>query len=484
MGGVVRTACLWLILAVATPVSAQGLLLDDAAYNALPRQPDYASAGSKAEDSLLSRTPKVDLRPYCPRPQHQGAIGSCTGWSMGYGAMSILEAVQNGWAGKTDTITRHALSALYIYNQVKIGSCQSGAYLQRAAELVRDRGNIPSAAFDRFKNDCSQLPGSADSLAALPHRIKDFVALFGTDAPPTLRIEKTKLSLAQERPVVVSLLLRKNFESCTADPPYWSPMLGDTTFFGAHAMVVVGYDDGREAFEVLNSWGEQWGNGGFIWVKYADFARYCTYAIQLIPRAAPGEGEVRISGRLAARIPLFDPEDRLQFLPDSLHRVGDHYEGSPGQRQVGSLQQWHVPELSAGTYFYAFSMDADRRVRVHWPRDGQLDDAFSGTRESALMSLENIGVYLPGVHGALQFTTPGREYLVFLISRSPIQDLNGLLLGLQSRPDGEVPDQLRTALGDRLVDPAQVDFAQQEVAFTATMGEKAVLPVVVTFDLR
>ena len=36
-------------------------------------------------------------------------------------------------------------------------------------------------------------------------------------------------------------------------------------------MVVIGYDDGLEAFEVLNSWGTHWGNNGFVWIKYKDF---------------------------------------------------------------------------------------------------------------------------------------------------------------------------------------------------------------------
>ncbi len=403
---------------------------------------------------------------------------------MGYGAMSILEALQHGWEGQTDTITRHALSALYIYNQVKIGSCQSGAYIHRAAELVRDQGNIPSLDFDRFKNDCTQLPEKSDSLAALPHRVKDFIALFGTDDAPTLRIEKTKLSLAQHKPVVVALMLRKNFETCTAEPPYWMPMLGDTTFLGAHAMVVVGYDDGREAFELLNSWGEQWGDGGFIWVKYDDFAEYCSYAIQLTPRAPLGERETRITGRFTARVPYFDPDDNLLFGPDSFRRVSDRYEGQRGPRTAGSLQQWQVAGLSAGSYLYAFSVEEDRTIRVHWPRDGQLDDTYAGTNESAIIPLENIGLYLPGEFGALRFSTPGEEYLCFLVSRSPIQDLNELLHRLKERSGEPLPDRLRAGLGERSVDPLQVDFAQDEVAFTATMGEEQVLAVMIRVEVQ
>ena len=38
-------------------------------------------------------------------------------------------------------------------------------------------------------------------------------------------------------------------------------------------MCVVGYDDFKYggAFEVMNSWGEEFGDDGFIWIKYSDF---------------------------------------------------------------------------------------------------------------------------------------------------------------------------------------------------------------------
>jgi cathepsin L len=35
-----------------------------------------------------------------------------------------------------------------------------------------------------------------------------------------------------------------------------------------HAVLIVGWDDSRQAFRIKNSWGEQWGHGGYAWVKY------------------------------------------------------------------------------------------------------------------------------------------------------------------------------------------------------------------------
>ncbi len=49
------------------------------------------------------------------------------------------------------------------------------------------------------------------------------------------------------------------------------PDAGDR--LATHAAVVVGYDDGRAAFRVRNSFGQAWGEGGDFWVPYGTFAR-------------------------------------------------------------------------------------------------------------------------------------------------------------------------------------------------------------------
>jgi hypothetical protein len=43
----------------------------------------------------------------------------------------------------------------------------------------------------------------------------------------------------------------------------------DSVHCGGHAMVFVGYDDTRMAYRVLNSWGPDWGDNGYLWWDYA-----------------------------------------------------------------------------------------------------------------------------------------------------------------------------------------------------------------------
>ena len=43
-----------------------------------------------------------------------------------------------------------------------------------------------------------------------------------------------------------------------------------------HMMLIIGYndDEANGAFRILNSWGEEWGDNGKIWIKYNDFFKY------------------------------------------------------------------------------------------------------------------------------------------------------------------------------------------------------------------
>ena len=50
-------------------------------------------------------------------------------------------------------------------------------------------------------------------------------------------------------------------------------------------MCIIGYDNYKYggAFRVVNSWGKQYGDNGFLWIRYNDFKKYAreVYLFQL-----------------------------------------------------------------------------------------------------------------------------------------------------------------------------------------------------------
>jgi hypothetical protein len=53
-------------------------------------------------------------------------------------------------------------------------------------------------------------------------------------------------------------------------------------------MVIVGYDDKRSAFRIINSWGQTWGEGGYGWVDYSAMTeRGREYYVMNVPLVRP-----------------------------------------------------------------------------------------------------------------------------------------------------------------------------------------------------
>jgi len=60
----------------------------------------------------------------------------------------------------------------------------------------------------------------------------------------------------------------------------WEPPRNGT---GVYPLLVVGYDESRNAFEVMSSWGNQWGAGGYVWISYDNFGKYTDNGYVMVP---------------------------------------------------------------------------------------------------------------------------------------------------------------------------------------------------------
>lgn len=474
---------LWGGLFALSPVQSdgQGLLLDDVVHESLPKLP-FFEEGNKAELETMKGIYKVDLKPYCPAPQDQGFIASCTGWASGYGALTILKAIEMGWEGQKDLITSNAFSALFIYNQIKKGSCDFGAYMSDAAILIRDKGDVLSKEFDKLKNKCDKLPNEEELKTAQTFRIKDFMTVFGSSDPSSVKIQRTKLSLAQKKPVVIGLSLLKNFEGLTGGSEVWYPQIGDTTVNGGHSMVVVGFDDGKEAFEVMNSWGPDWGKDGFVWIKYRDFGKYCHYGYIFIPE----HEDIRfyeLVGSLTIRKPVYTEPNILDFQELPVQWKGGYYELRQGTTRTGDVLQPVLLEIKRDAYFYLFSIDAQNNIRVHWPRDGKLDQRFEGSHESAIITIPKVELAIPGRYAALKLNTLGTEYWCCLISESPITKFNEYLNALRYNPTTDISKRLKKVFGSLLLSPDKITYAADKMQAESDMTGEQIVPILLKLKI-
>jgi hypothetical protein len=89
---------------------------------------------------------------------------------------------------------------------------------------------------------------------------------------------------------VIGMMVGGSFMQGMMGQKVWHPTDDDyrQMGFGGHAMCVVGYNDGLEggAFQIMNSWGPQWGENGIAWVRYADFKEFVreAYGVDPMPK--------------------------------------------------------------------------------------------------------------------------------------------------------------------------------------------------------
>lgn len=485
---------LWLtglfLLARSMPLTAQepatGLIFDDEVYDTLARLPVYD--GSKD----LDLPQKVDLSPYCPQVRNQGDIFSCVGWAVGYGAMTIRRAIRENWTDKT-TITQNAYSALFIYNQIREGNCRQGASLSKAMEFLRQTGDCPANVFDFDTEDCAKIPDASVKALAIQDTISDYLTLFGLQDDARSKIWKVKRALAQQEPVIIGMAIRQNFYQLNK-ARFWWPDLGNTNPAGGHAMTVVGYDDQLQAFLLFNSWGTNWGEQGYIRVKYDAFAEHCKYAYILIgelaTRTATPQNATVSSVRTAPARSLVSLSGGCQLKHlDSFNGQEPIFKNTVVQGQAGvyrTSQKWSTGQLfqltafthRAGLYLYVFTVDATGQVHIHWPRKADLNKKFFGMNESALVAESESRVTVPGVSKALRINQAGRDVMYLLFSRRKIAGLK-FICEKMSEAGSDPMQSLQELMGRHLVPPADIQYGQDLADFTAeTRAEGYIVPLI------
>lgn len=278
---------------VISSLFSTGLDMDQKVY-------DKAEVFEPLADNIKNPMPeKVSLKKFAPKRLNQGSQGSCVGWSSGYAARTILYSKATG-----ENPNNVTFSPSFVYNQIALEGCQ-GTYLQKAMELMYNSGALPFSRFRYNENECNTQPTNSQINEASNYRTKGFNRLSKNGDNYATDLLAIKQNLAQGAPVVIGMMVGGSFMSNMNGKPLWNPKQSDYDMrgFGGHAMCVIGYDDYKTdeegAFQIMNSWGETWGNKGIFWMRYSDFEHFNKEAYGLYPM---GSSEKFTSKKLKAEI--------------------------------------------------------------------------------------------------------------------------------------------------------------------------------------
>jgi Papain family cysteine protease len=278
-------------------------------YNFSPQQFKKANVyEGLADDNTKNPLPEsVSLLKFAPDRQNQGQQGSCVAWSSVYAARTIVEAASTNQPGNST-----AYSPAFVYNQIGLEGCQ-GAYIQNAMEFMSTKGVVPFNDFPYSDQDCSRQPTSALESKASQNKLHGFTRLTDGESTEGINVRAVKEHLAKDAPVVIGMMVGGTFMQGMMGKEVWDPTDDDRSQagFGGHAMCVIGYDDRKQAFQIMNSWGPEWGKNGIGWIRYPDFKEFVREAYGVDPM--PKRGAATTIGFEAA-IGLVKTDDK-QYIP-------------------------------------------------------------------------------------------------------------------------------------------------------------------------
>ena len=201
---------------------------------------------------------EIDLSSRMPPVGNQGHSNSCTAWATGYAARSYY----------TSTIEHRNIaqaanlpSPNFLYHLARTGGCDEGSSIGRVVDILK-KGSLSLAEYP-FSDAC--VPAASPEVVARAHDFR----VRGVSRVDTNRIDDVKGQLAQLNPVMIrfhdSTVFQRLRGASTFTEP--GPPPGDKVS-GWHLMTLVGYDERRQAFRLINSWGRGWGDRGYAWIGY------------------------------------------------------------------------------------------------------------------------------------------------------------------------------------------------------------------------
>lgn len=292
------------------------------------------SAFSPPEVEFIEE-PRVDLRPWMP-PVRRQTMNDCTAWALVYGVKSFAEARDQGW--KPDRPERQ-FSPNFVYNQINDGA-DEGSNFVRAFQVMTQQGAATLAVAPYRPGDFTSQPDERARRDAEAFRIHD-----GLLVRDRLGIRR---ALQRRQPVgfgadVNPEFLGGRFEVYTRDVFFRDRRnRRPNQPHGKHAMVIVGYDDARQAFLVQNSWGTDWGQRGYCWVAYDLFD----------PIALDNTDENPVFCNWA--VVMIDVEEPVERGPDGVHRA------TPldlGTLRIAGHADFTRFDTELGRFLYAFNAD-------------------------------------------------------------------------------------------------------------------------------
>ncbi|QIP15426.1 DUF4384 domain-containing protein [Spirosoma aureum] len=502
-----------------------GLRFDDEAYLRVEQKPD----------NVIYKAPlprAISYEKYLPDIERQGDYGTCVAFTCAYYTRTAIEAIQRNLTTKPQ-INQTRFSPTYLYSRLKLPNdvtCQQGGTMDEGLLALKNYGAPfwSSLPYPQCIKNVKPYDSEASQFR-IRHfeRVFDFATMFrvvrqnnNLESVVNANIQNIKRALAGGYPVPIGMMIPLSFQAVSTDT--WTPAPSDVDdlyqeirsgfkrrkLYG-HALTVVGYDDNRQAFRVVNSWGTRWADNGLCWIKYRDFVLFTRYAFRVYPMEPPTVKPTKVIPTIAKNntrpqptsapkrspVPTTQPDKSVTMQASVEMRLVDGSEmparrlmsrgstvGDDTNDEIGAYKL--VNGYASGTrfkltvnndkaaYVYVIGTDQSMKLTRLFPYADSLS-AMIDAKESAV---------LPGPTKHIRLdNNPGQEYYLVLFADKPL-DMSALMTRM-SAIGGSLSHKITQTLGDQLMDWHTMNYDPVQITFsTATDPIGKVVPVLISLD--
>ena len=225
-------------------------------YGWVPDIPDRRDFMYSAIRPAIRLPETVDLRAVCSSIEQQGDLGSCTAQALA----GNIEFLDNKADSEYTDVSR-----LFIYYNERVlidtVDYDSGASLRDGIKTLKNDGACHEDTWPYVISKFDMKPPLKCYKEAGKHTIQSYHRLNTTN--------EMLACLAEGYPFVFGFAVYESFESDEVKRTGIAHMpKKKEVMIGGHAVMAVGYDRTDKRFLVRNSWGGDWGMGGYFTIPF------------------------------------------------------------------------------------------------------------------------------------------------------------------------------------------------------------------------
>jgi len=213
----------------------------------------------------------IDTAPYFKDISNQFSLPACVANACAdmMEAATVLDKVNAGMALADARAATPDLSRMFIWwnarNEMdpsQANNPNSGTFNRLAMDVLARFGVCTEARWPYAALKATTRPSRMSYREAFPHM---FSAFYSIDGDGDSRLQSVIQALNMKHNVLFGTALANSFMQYAGGSVIHRPGTFNS-IVGRHAMVICGWDPGRQAFKVRNSWSQGWGEAGYCWL--------------------------------------------------------------------------------------------------------------------------------------------------------------------------------------------------------------------------